>query len=101
MQVETLLLFFKGSKMRASHILVTTKESADDLLRQINEGADFATLARQNSSCPSGQNGGDLGEFGPGMMVKPFEDATVATAIGAVSQPVQTQFGFHLIQRTG
>jgi len=88
-------------QLRASHILVTTKESADDLLRQINEGADFAVLARQNSSCPSGQNGGDLGTFGPGMMVKPFEDAVEATAIGSVSQPVQTQFGYHLIHRTG
>ena len=102
MRVEAPLLIFKGSKMqlRASHILVTTKESADDLLRQINEGADFAVLARQNSSCPSGQNGGDLGTFGPGMMVKPFEDATIATAIGSVSQPVQTQFGWHLVKRT-
>jgi peptidyl-prolyl cis-trans isomerase C len=87
-------------QLRASHILVTTKESADDLLRQINEGADFAVLARQNSSCPSGQNGGDLGTFGPGMMVKPFEDATIATSIGSVSQPVQTQFGWHLVKRT-
>jgi len=86
-------------QLRASHILVTTKESADDLLRQINEGADFATLARQNSSCPSGHNGGDLGLFGQGMMVKPFEDATIATPIGSVSQPVQTQFGWHLIKR--
>lgn len=88
-------------QLRASHILVTTKESADDLLRQINEGADFAVLARQNSSCPSGQNGGDLGTFGPGMMVKSFADAAEATAIGSVSQPVQTQFGYHLIHRTG
>jgi peptidyl-prolyl cis-trans isomerase C len=87
--------------MRASHILVTTKEAAEDLLRQIKSGADFATLARQNSSCPSGQNGGDLGAFGPGMMVKPFEDATMHTPIGAVSEPVQTQFGYHLIYRTG
>lgn len=88
-------------QLRASHILVTTKESADDLLRQVNEGADFAVLARQNSSCPSGQNGGDLGTFRPGMMVKAFEDATIATPIGSISQPVQTQFGYHLIHRTG
>ena len=87
--------------MRASHILVTTKESADDLLRQIKSGADFATLARQNSSCPSGQKGGDLGEFGPGMMVKAFEDAAIATPVGSVGEPVQTQFGYHLIHRTG
>ena len=87
-------------QLSASHILVTTQESAEDLLRQINEGADFATLARQNSSCPSGQNGGDLGTFGPGMMVKPFEDAAMNTAIGSVSDPVQTQFGWHLVKRT-
>ena len=87
-------------QLRASHILVTTQESAADLLSQINEGADFARLATQNSSCPSSQSGGDLGVFGLGMMVKPFEDAAVATAIGSVSEPVQTQFGWHLIKRT-
>jgi peptidyl-prolyl cis-trans isomerase C len=88
-------------QLRASHILVTTKESADDLYLQIKSGANFATLARQNSSCPSGQNGGDLGEFGPGMMVKTFEDAAMHTPIGSISEPVQTQFGYHLIHRTG
>lgn len=87
--------------MRASHILVATLNEAVALKNQLNEGADFAQLAQTNSKCPSRAKGGDLGEFGPGMMVKPFEDATLATAIGAVSQPVQTQFGYHLIQRTG
>jgi len=87
--------------MRASHILVATLNEAVALKNQLNEGADFAQLAQANSKCPSRAKGGDLGEFGPGMMVKPFEDATLATAIGAVSQPVQTQFGYHLIQRTG
>jgi peptidyl-prolyl cis-trans isomerase C len=87
--------------MRASHILVPTLTEAVNLKNQIGEGADFAQLARQYSKCPSGQNGGDLGNFGPGQMVRPFEDATVATPIGAVSQPVQTQFGYHLIHRTG
>ena len=87
-------------QLRASHILVTTQESAADLLNQINEGADFARLATQNSSCPSGQNGGDLGVFGLGMMVKPFEDAAIATPVGLVSAPIQTQFGWHLIKRT-
>jgi peptidyl-prolyl cis-trans isomerase C len=87
--------------MRASHILVPTLEKATALKEQLAAGADFGTLAQQNSSCGSARNGGDLGEFGPGQMVKPFEDATVATPIGEVSQPVQTQFGYHLIHRTG
>jgi peptidyl-prolyl cis-trans isomerase C len=87
-------------QLRASHILVTTKESADDLHRRITEGEEFDVLARQNSSCPSSQNGGDLGMFSTGMMVKPFEDAAMSTPIGSVSDPVQTQFGWHLIKRT-
>jgi len=86
--------------MRASHILVPTLIEAVNLKNQISEGADFAQLAAQHSKCPSGRNGGDLGEFGPGAMVKPFEDATVATAVGSVSEPVQTQFGYHIIKRT-
>ncbi len=87
-------------QLRASHILVTSEEQALSLLNQINEGADFATLAQQNSSCPSSANGGDLGNFGLGMMVKPFEDAVLNTQIGQVSSPVQTQFGWHLVKRT-
>jgi peptidyl-prolyl cis-trans isomerase C len=86
--------------MKASHILVSTKEQAEAILKEANP-LNFAILAQQHSSCPSKQRGGDLGEFGPGMMVKPFEDATVSTPVGQISQPVQTQFGFHLIHRTG
>ena len=86
--------------MRASHILVSTLEQAQSILSEAN-ASNFGQLARQHSSCPSKNNGGDLGDFGPGMMVKPFEDATVATSIGQISQPVQTQFGYHLIHRTG
>jgi peptidyl-prolyl cis-trans isomerase C len=86
--------------MRASHILVATKEQADAILAEAN-ALNFGSLAQQHSSCPSKARGGDLGEFGPGQMVKPFEDATVATAVGEISQPVQTQFGYHLIHRTG
>jgi peptidyl-prolyl cis-trans isomerase C len=85
--------------MRASHILVSTKEQADAILAEAN-ALNFGTVAQQHSSCPSKARGGDLGDFGPGQMVKPFEDATQATPVGAISQPVQTQFGWHLIHRT-
>lgn len=86
--------------MKASHILVDSLEQAQALLEGAN-ALNFSSLAQLHSKCPSSARGGDLGEFGPGQMVKPFEDATVATPIGSISQPVQTQFGFHLIHRTG
>jgi peptidyl-prolyl cis-trans isomerase C len=87
-------------QVAASHILVQTQEQAQTLYNQINEGADFASLAQVNSSCPSRQAGGALGQFGPGQMVKPFEDAAFALEVGGLSGPVQTQFGWHLIKRT-
>ena len=86
--------------MRASHILVDTLEQAQSILAEAN-GLNFGSLAQAHSKCPSKARGGDLGDFGPGQMVKPFEDATQATAVGSISQPVQTQFGYHLIHRTG
>jgi peptidyl-prolyl cis-trans isomerase C len=86
--------------MKASHILVSTLEQAQSILTEAN-ALNFASLAQTHSSCPSRARGGDLGDFGPGQMVKPFEDATQATAVGSISQPVQTQFGYHLIHRTG
>jgi peptidyl-prolyl cis-trans isomerase C len=86
--------------MKASHILVPTLAQAQSILAEAN-AINFGQLAMQHSSCPSKARGGDLGDFQPGQMVKPFEDATVATPVGAISQPVQTQFGFHLIHRTG
>jgi peptidyl-prolyl cis-trans isomerase C len=87
--------------VEASHILVPSLEQAQSLLEQVRAGADFAELARQHSQCPSKANGGRLGQFGPGRMVKSFEEATYDLNIGSVSDPVQTQFGYHLIQRTG
>jgi parvulin-like peptidyl-prolyl isomerase len=87
--------------MRASHILVKTLEQAQLLQSQLSEGSDFAALAESNSQCPSKARGGDLGSFGRGQMVKPFEDAAYGLEIGAVSEPVQTQFGWHLVKRTG
>jgi peptidyl-prolyl cis-trans isomerase C len=86
--------------MKASHILVPTLAQAQSILAEATP-LNFGQLAMQHSSCPSKARGGDLGDFQPGQMVKPFEDATVETPVGAISQPVQTQFGFHLIHRTG
>jgi peptidyl-prolyl cis-trans isomerase C len=88
------------SQVTASHILVATEQQALDLHKQISEGQDFALLAKHNSKCPSGQNGGSLGTFGRGQMVKPFEDAAFALEVDGLSQPVQTPFGYHLIKRS-
>ena len=87
-------------KIRASHILVETLEEAKNLKAEIDNGADFGELAAKYSKCPSGASGGDLRYFGKGMMVKPFEDAAFALQKGEVSEPVETQFGWHLIYVT-
>jgi peptidyl-prolyl cis-trans isomerase C len=86
-------------KISAAHILVKTLDDAVKLKARLDAGDDFASLAGMHSQCPSRQNGGNLGFFGAGQMVKPFEDAAFATAVGKVSDPVQTQFGYHLIKR--
>lgn len=86
-------------KIKAKHILVEQEYEALDLLRKVMGGAPFEALAREFSRCPSGSEGGDLGEFGKGMMVRPFEEAAFALEVGATSKPVQTQFGWHLIHR--
>ena len=89
-------------EVRASHILVKTEDEAKNLLQEIQNGKSFADAAKEVSLCPSGYEGGDLGFFGKGMMVKPFEDAAFGLeSIGDMSEPVQTQFGWHLIQLTG
>lgn len=86
------------TEYNAAHILVETQEAADKLKADLAGGADFAELAKANSTdTGSGANGGDLGWFGLGMMVKPFEDAVVAAKVGEVTGPVQTDFGWHLI----
>lgn len=86
-----------SDEVRASHILVNTKEEALELKDKINSPEDFARYAAEYSNCPSGAEGGDLGFFGKGMMVKPFEDAAFSLPVGVVSEPVETQFGWHLI----
>jgi peptidyl-prolyl cis-trans isomerase C len=86
------------TEFNASHILVDTQEAADKLKADLAAGADFAELAKANSTdTGSGAAGGDLGWFGLGMMVKPFEDAVVAAKVGEVAGPVQSDFGWHLI----
>ncbi len=85
---------------RARHILVKTEEACNDLKTQIDGGADFAALAKEHSDCPSGQKGGDLGEFGPGKMVKEFDDVVFTADVGTVQGPVKTQFGYHLLEVT-
>lgn len=84
-------------KVRASHILVEDESKANELKKEIEDGAEFAEVAKKNSKCPSGESGGDLGFFGKGMMVKEFEDAAFSLEVGQVSEPVKTQFGYHLI----
>lgn len=88
-------------QVRAKHILVESLSTAVTLKEKIAMGEDFSALAKLHSKCYSGQNGGDLGIFGRGQMVKPFEDVAFSIDVGQTSGPVQTQFGYHLIQRTG
>lgn len=105
-----------SATVAASHILLmyagsersSASRSKDDAIAQINDlktqldgGADFAELAREHSDCPSGADGGSLGSFSKGQMVKAFEEATFALDVGATSDVVETDFGYHLIQRTG
>ena len=87
------------SKVSAQHILVEHEHEAQDLLTKIEQGVEFEQLARDFSNCPSGKDGGNLGSFGKGMMVKSFEDAAFGLEVGKVSPPVKTQFGYHLIKR--
>ena len=88
-----------SEKVGASHILVETQDQAAKLLEEIRSGKDFGVIAAEHSKCPSGQNGGNLGLFSRGQMVKPFEDAAFGMQVGQLSDPVQTQFGWHLIVR--
>ncbi len=84
----------------ARHILVADKEACEKLKTEIEAGADFAEVAKQHSTCPSGQRGGDLGSFTQGQMVKPFDDVVFTAELGKVHGPVGTQFGWHLIEIT-
>lgn len=84
----------------ARHILVDNEELCNDLKTQIQGGADFGALAKEHSRCPSGQSGGDLGTFGPGAMVKEFDEVVFSAPVNEVQGPVKTQFGYHLLEVT-
>jgi parvulin-like peptidyl-prolyl isomerase len=90
-----------STKVKASHILVEKQSQALKILEELKAGADFKLLAQKYSVCPSSKRGGDLGTFGRGQMVREFEQATFALKQGEVSQPIKTQFGYHIIKRTG
>lgn len=87
------------SKISAQHILVDQNFEAMDILRKLELGESFEKLARDYSNCPSSNQGGYLGEFSKGMMVRSFEDAAFKLEIGEISSPVKTQFGYHIIKR--
>jgi peptidyl-prolyl cis-trans isomerase C len=88
------------ARASARHILVETQEQCEEIKRQIEGGADFAELAKEHSQCPSGQRGGELGEFSPGQMVQEFDTVVFGGDLGKIHGPVQTQFGYHLIDIT-
>ena len=86
------------TEYHAAHILVQTEDEAKAIKADLDAGGDFAKLAQEKSKDPSGSNGGDLGWFGAGMMVPEFEEAVVALQPGAISAPVQSQFGWHIVK---
>jgi len=101
-QASHILLMYQGSsRSSATRSKAEAEKLIGELKTELDGGADFAALARQHSDCPSGSSGGDLGPFGRGQMVKAFEDTTFAMQVGDVSGVVETDFGYHLIKRTG
>ena len=86
-------------KVHCSHILVKTETEAKAILERIKKGKKFANIAKEVSLCPSGKNGGDLGTFGRGKMVKEFENAAFALDKGEISGIVKTKFGYHIVKR--
>jgi peptidyl-prolyl cis-trans isomerase C len=90
-----------SNKIRCSHILVEKLSLATEILDKIKKGESFAKMAEQYSIDGSRRRGGDLGEFGRGMMVRPFEEAAFKLQVGEVSGIVKTEFGYHIIKRTG
>jgi peptidyl-prolyl cis-trans isomerase C len=87
------------AKINCAHILVQTEEQAREIMRKLEDGEPFEELAKGYSLCPSGQNGGNLGDFERGDMVKEFEDAAFSSDVGEIVGPIKTQFGYHIIKR--
>lgn len=97
-----ILLMYSGSmRSTASRSKDEARSQIDQIKAQLDSGGDFADLARQHSDCPSGKSGGDLGPFGRGQMVQPFEDTAFGLGVGDMSGVIETPFGYHIIQRTG
>lgn len=90
--------FDSKKQVEASHILVEDKEKADEIYEKIKSGEDFSKLAKNFSNCPSKENGGNLGKFGQGQMVKEFDEVVFKMEKGEISKPVKTQFGYHIIK---
>ena len=88
-------------RAKARHILVPSEDDCLSLKSQIEGGGEFADIAREHSQCPSGKDGGALGEFSPGQMVREFDEVVFSKDVGMVHGPVKTQFGYHLIEITG
>lgn len=88
------------ARASARHILVASQSECETLKKQIEGGVDFADAAKKHSKCPSGKEGGALGEFGPGQMVREFDEVVFTGEVGKVLGPVKTQFGYHLIEIT-
>lgn len=84
----------------ARHILVDNEAQCLKLKADIESGADFAAIAREHSSCPSSRDGGNLGTFGRGQMVREFDEVVFSAPVGVVQGPVKTQFGYHLVEVT-
>lgn len=88
------------AKATARHILVPSEADCKTLKKMIENGEDFGEVAKAHSKCPSGKQGGALGEFGPGQMVREFDEVVFSGEVGKVLGPVKTQFGYHLIEIT-
>jgi peptidyl-prolyl cis-trans isomerase C len=88
------------SRASARHILVASEEICEELKTEIEGGADFAAVAQEHSTCPSGKGGGELGEFGRGQMVPEFDEVVFSAEVGTVRGPIKTQFGYHLVEVT-
>jgi peptidyl-prolyl cis-trans isomerase C len=97
-----ILLMYAGSeRSTASRGKEEAQQQIGQIKAQVDGGADFGQLAQKHSDCPSGQKGGDLGMFGRGQMVGPFEDAAFSLPVGGTSGIVETPFGYHIVRRTG